>query len=46
MGEDCPKCGTRLYSQLFNPKGARLFCPKCDYVEELGCKFEFRKGDE
>ena len=42
----CPKCGTELYSQLFHPNGARIYCPKCDYVEKLGCIFELHQRDE
>ena len=36
----CPTCDTQLYSQLFDPRGARLFCPRCGYEEFLKCKFK------
>jgi hypothetical protein len=42
----CPKCNIDLDSQLFHPNGARLFCPTCDYVEELGCRFELHRGKQ
>ena len=46
MNTICPNCKTELYSQLFDARGARLFCPKCNYEEFLPVKFELHKSGE
>jgi predicted RNA-binding Zn-ribbon protein involved in translation (DUF1610 family) len=40
----CPVCNTTLYTQLFNPKGSRFFCPNCGYEKIMPFTFTMTRG--
>ena len=42
--EVCPVCKTTLYTQLFDQRGSRFFCPKCGYEKIMPFKFIMTQG--